>query len=96
MSAETELKRQTQRALVAEGLVTALADAAVRLSASLQAELNRQEWQQKTGREGLEAALTLLRSHMGPLVNGADALGYREVLRCARALRQAIDALDAK
>jgi hypothetical protein len=93
MNAEAELQRQTRRALVAEGLVAALTDAAVRLSANLQAELKRPQWEQKTAREGLEAALTLLRAHLGPLVNGDDAQRYRHVLRCARALGQAVASL---
>jgi hypothetical protein len=79
-------ERQTQRALAAEGLVTTLTNSAMRLSACLQAELNRSEWQQKTGREGLEAAFKLLRSHMGPLIDGVNCQRYREVLRCAKAL----------
>jgi hypothetical protein len=82
-------------ALVAEGLAAALTNAAVRLSATLQVELQRAEWQQRTGREGLEHALSLLRAHMGPLVNGQDCQGYREVLRCAWALAQAVNGLHA-
>jgi hypothetical protein len=78
---------------VAEGLVTALTNSALRLSVNLQTELERPEWKQKTGREGLEHALSLLRAHMGPLVNGQDCRGYCEVLRCARALAQAVNGL---
>jgi hypothetical protein len=48
---EAELERQTRRALVADGLVVALTDGAVRLSAGLQAELKRPQWEQED-REG--------------------------------------------
>jgi len=73
-----------------------LTDSAVRLSACLQAELNRPEWEHKTGREGLEAALTLLRSHMGPLINGEDCQRYREVLCFTKALANAVNGLHGK
>jgi hypothetical protein len=65
-------ERLTQCALIAEGLVTALTNSAVRLSACLQAEQARPAWQHKTAREGLDHALTLLRSHMGPLIDGEE------------------------
>jgi len=92
----SESERQTQRALVAEGLVAALTDSALRLSACLQAELERPGWKDKTGREGLEAALMLLRSHLGPLVNGEESQRYRKVLRCAKALANAVNGLDGE
>jgi len=87
---------QIERALIAEGLVAALTDAAVRLRACLQAELARPGWEQKTGREGLEHALTLLRSHMAPLIDGVDCQRYREVLRFAKALANAVNGLRGK
>jgi hypothetical protein len=64
---ETELDRERRRALVAEGLATALTEAARRLSRYLQVELQRPEWEQKTGKPGLEAALSMLRAQLGPL-----------------------------
>jgi hypothetical protein len=96
VNTEGELQRQTRRAQVAEGLVAALTDAAMRVSAHLQAELKRPAWEQKTGKEGLETALTLLRAHLGPLVNGPEAVRYREVLRCARTLARAMGTLEGK
>ena len=63
---------QIERALVAEGLVAALTNSALRLGFCLQAELERPEWHQKSGRERLEHALTLLRTHTGPLIDGED------------------------
>jgi hypothetical protein len=44
----------------------------------------------KDGTRGLEHALALLRSHMGPLIDGVDCQRYREVLRCAKALANAV------
>ena len=52
---DTELDRERHRALVAEGLAAALTEAARRVSGYLQAELQRPEWEDKTGNEGLEA-----------------------------------------
>jgi hypothetical protein len=54
MNDAAELARQTERALVAEGLVAPLTHSALRLSARLLTELNRPEWEQKSAREGLE------------------------------------------
>jgi len=33
---------------------------------------------------------------MGPLIDGVDCQRYREVLRCAKALTNAVNRLDAK
>jgi hypothetical protein len=53
---ETELDRERHRAQVAEGLAAALTEAARRVSSYLQSELQRPDWEQRTGKEGLEAA----------------------------------------
>jgi hypothetical protein len=50
------------RALVAEGLVAALTEAARAVSGTLQRELQGPHWQEKTSKEGLEAALNMLRA----------------------------------
>jgi hypothetical protein len=84
----------TRRALVAEGLVTAMLDGARAVSATLQGELQRTHWEQKTGKEGLEAALSLLRGHLGPLVTGEHGARYSEVLRRARGLARAVEELE--
>jgi hypothetical protein len=63
---ETELDHERHRALVAEGLAAALTEAARRVSSYLQAELQRPDGEQKTGKEGLETALSVLRSQLGP------------------------------
>jgi hypothetical protein len=76
--------------------VTAATNSALRLSACLKADLDRPEWKHKTAREGLDHALTLLRSQMGPLIDGEDCQRYRDVLRCARALANAVSRLHAK
>jgi hypothetical protein len=52
---DTELDRERHRALVAEGLAAALTEAARRVSGYLQDELQRPAWEQRTGKEGLEA-----------------------------------------
>jgi hypothetical protein len=93
---DSELQRQTTRALIAEGLVAALTDAARNVSATIQGELHRPCWEQKTGKEGLEAAWTMLRGHLGPLVTGADAMRYTEVLRRAKALARAVEDLEGE
>jgi hypothetical protein len=88
---ETELERERHRALVAEGLAAALTEAARRVSGYLQSELQRPDWEQKTGKEGLEAALSMLRTQLGPLVTGAEGTRYAEVLRRAKALARAVE-----
>jgi hypothetical protein len=88
---ETELDREQHRALVAEGLAGALAEAAHRVSTFLQIELQRPGWEQRTGKEALEAALSMLRAQQGPLVAGADATRHTEVLRRAKALARAVE-----
>jgi hypothetical protein len=52
---DTELDRERHRALVAEGLAAALTEAARRVSSYLQSEIQRPDWERKTGKEGLEA-----------------------------------------
>jgi hypothetical protein len=52
--------------------------------------------QQKTGKEGLEAALSILRAQLGPLVTGAEGTRYTEVLRRAKALARAIEDLEGQ
>jgi hypothetical protein len=52
MNANADLERLALRVLVAEGLVTALTNSAVRLTACLHGEMEQLEWTQKTGREG--------------------------------------------
>jgi hypothetical protein len=91
---ETELDRERHRALVAEGLAVALTEAARRVSRYLQSELQRPEREQKTGKEGLEAALAVLRAQLGPLVTGAEATRCAEVLRRAKALARAVEDLE--
>jgi hypothetical protein len=66
------------------------------VSSYLQAELRRPDWERKTGREGLEAALGMLRSQLGPLVTGAEGTRYAEVLRQAKALARAIEDLEGQ
>jgi hypothetical protein len=92
---DTELGRERHRALVAEGLAAALTEAARRVSGYLQSELRRPDWEQKTGREALQAALSVLRSQLGPLVTGAEGTCYTEVIRRAKALARAIEDLEA-
>jgi hypothetical protein len=65
---ETELERERHRAVVAEGLAAALTEAARRVSGYLQTELQRPDWEQPSGKNGLEAALSMLRTQLGPLV----------------------------
>jgi hypothetical protein len=48
-----------------------------------------------SAREGLEHALALLRGHMAPLMNGDNGKRHREVLRCAKALANAVKELHA-
>jgi hypothetical protein len=93
---ETELDRERHLALVAEGLATALTEAARRVSDYLQSELQLPDWEQKTGKEGLEAALSMLRAQLGPLVTGAEGTRYTEVLRRAKALARAIEDLEGQ
>jgi hypothetical protein len=93
---ETELELERRRAVVAEGLVAVLTEAARRVSTFLQMELRRLDWEQKTGKEGLEAALNIVRVQLGPLVTGADCTRYTEVLRRAKALARAVEDLEAK
>jgi hypothetical protein len=93
---DTELDRERHRALVAEGLAAALTEAARRLSSYLQVELQRPDWERKTGKEGLEAALGVLRAQLGPLVTGADGSRYAEVLRRAKALARAVEDLEGQ
>jgi hypothetical protein len=93
---DTELEREGHRAMVAEGLAAALTEAARRVSGYLQSELQRPDWERKTGREGLEAALSMLRSQLGPLVTGAEGARYAEVLRRAKALARAVEDLDGR
>jgi hypothetical protein len=93
---ETELERERHRAQIAEGLAAALTEAARRVSSYLQSELQRPDWEHKTGKEGLEAALSMLRAQLGPLVTGADGTRYPEVLRRAKALARAIEDLDGQ
>jgi hypothetical protein len=64
------------------------------VSSYLQAELQRPDWEHKTGKEGLEAALSMLRAQLGPLVTGADGTGYAEVLLRAKALARAGEDLE--
>jgi hypothetical protein len=91
---ETELERERHRAKVAEGLAAALTEAARRVSGYFQSELQRPDWEHKTGKEGLEAALSMLRAQLGPLVTGADCTRDTEVLRRAKALARAIEDLE--
>jgi hypothetical protein len=93
---DTELERERHRAVVAERLAAAVTEAARRVSGYLQAELQRPDWEDKTGKEGLEAALSMLRARLGPLVTGADATRYTEVLRRAKALARAVEDLEAR
>ena len=48
------------------------------MSSYLQSEFQRPEWEHKTGKEGLEAALSMLRAQLGPLVTGAEGTRYAE------------------
>jgi hypothetical protein len=89
---DTELERERHRAQVAEGLAAALIEAARRVSSYLQ----RPDWEQKTGKEGLEAALRMLRAQLGPLVTGAGGTPYTEVLRRAKALARAVEDLGGQ
>jgi hypothetical protein len=93
---DTELDRERHRALVAEGLAAALTEAARGVSGYLQSqsELQRPDWEHKTGREVLEAALGVLRAQLGPLATGADGTRYAEVLRRAKALARAVEDLE--
>jgi hypothetical protein len=93
---DTELDRERHRALVAEGLAAALTEAARRLSGYLQSELQRPEWEHKTGKEGLEAGVLVLRAQLGPLVTGAEGTRYAEVLRRAKALARAVEVLEGQ
>jgi hypothetical protein len=93
---ETELERERRRALVAEGLAAALTEAARRESSYLQSELQRPDWEHKTGKEGLDAALSMLRAQLGPLVTGAEGTRYTEVLRRAKALARAVEDLEGQ
>jgi hypothetical protein len=92
---ETGLERERHRALVAEGLAAALTEAARRVSGYLQAELQRPDWEKKTCRQGLEAALA------GRAAGAAGAAGHRggrhplrRVLRRAKALARAVEDLE--
>jgi hypothetical protein len=78
---ETELDRERHSAQIAEGLAAALTEAARRVSSYLQSELQWPDWEHKTGKEALEAALSMLRAQLGPLVTGAEGTRYTEVLR---------------
>jgi hypothetical protein len=93
---ETELERERHRAVVADGLAAALIEAARRVSSYLQSEIQRPDWEQKTGKEGLEAALSMLRAQLGPLVTGAEGTPYTEVLRRAKALARAVEELKRR
>jgi hypothetical protein len=93
---ETELERERLRALVAEGLAATLTEAARRVSSYLQMDLQCADWEQRTGKEGLEAALSMLRTQLGPLVTGADGTGYAEVLLRAKALARAGEDLEGQ
>jgi hypothetical protein len=93
---DTELGRERHRALVAEGLAAALTEAARRVSDYLQSELQRPDWEHKTGKGGLEAALGVLRAQLGPLVTGAEAARCAEVLRRAKALARAVEDLEGR
>jgi hypothetical protein len=93
---EPQLEEMTRRALVAEGLVTALLGGVHAVRATLQVELQRPHWEQKTGKEGLEAAFSLLRGHLGPLVTGEQGARYSEVLRRAKALARAVEELEGQ
>ena len=90
------LERERHRAVVAEGLAAALTEAARRVSSYLQSELQRPDWEQKTGKEGLEAALSMVRAQLGPLVTGAEGTRYTEVLRRAKALARAVEDLEGQ
>jgi hypothetical protein len=57
-------------------------------------ELKRPDWEHKTGKNGLEAALSIVRAQLGPLVTGADNTRYTEVLRRAKALARAVEDLE--
>jgi hypothetical protein len=93
---QTDLDHERHRAQVAEGLAAALTQAARRVSSYLQSELQRPDWEHKTGKEGLEAALSMLRTQLGPLVTGAEGTRYAEVLRRAKALARAIEDLEGQ
>jgi hypothetical protein len=93
---ETELDRERHRALVAEGLAAALTEAARRVSSYLQSEMQRPDWEHKTGKEGLEAARSMLRAQLGPLVTGAEGARCAEVLRRAKALARAVEDLEGR
>jgi hypothetical protein len=93
---DTELEHEQHRAVVAKGLAAALIEAARRVSSYLQSELQRPDWEQKTGKEGLEAALSMIRAQLGPLVTGAEDTCYTEVLRRAKALARAIEDLEGQ
>ena len=66
------------------------------MSSYLQSELQRPDWEQKTGKEGLEAALSMLRAQLGPLVTGAERTRYTGVLKRAKALARAIEDLEGE
>jgi hypothetical protein len=93
---DTELDRERHRALVAEGLAPGLTEAARRVSSYLQSEIQRRDWEHKSAKEGLQAALSMLRTQLGPLVTGAEGTRYGEVLRRAKALARAVEVLEAQ
>ena len=93
---DTELEREGHRAMVAEGLAAALTEAARRVSGYLQDELQQPDWERRTGKEGLEAALSMVRAQLGPLVTGAEGTRYTEVLRRAKALARAVEDLEGQ
>jgi hypothetical protein len=93
---ESDLEPERHRAQIVEGLAAALTEAARRVSSYLQSELQRTDRERKTGKEGLEVALAVLRAQLGPLVTGAEGTRFTEVLRRAKALARAVEGQTAR